>query len=175
MMKNSMTRVLVGVLSVIAGILAVLNPLSASIAATTLAGWALLIVGLLQGYSAWQSTGVKVRIGTGLGAAAALVMGLLLLFGSFAEGSLLRNLLGLLLLFSGAAKLWFARPLRHDPLFPVVIGVGVVSLLLGVVVFTGIPAFLAANLGRVLGIELIANGAALVVMSMAQRGSATTR
>ncbi|WP_162497479.1 hypothetical protein [Roseovarius dicentrarchi] len=67
------------------------------------------MTGVLQGYSAWRSTGI--------GAVAALVMGLLLLFGSFAEGSLLCNLLGLLLLVSGAAKLWFSRPLRNNPLF----------------------------------------------------------
>lgn len=174
-MKNSMTRVFVGVMSVIAGVLAVFNPLSASIAATTLTGWALVIVGVLQGYSAWQSTGIRVRAGTGIGAAAALVMGLLLLFGSFAEGSLLRILLGLLLLVSGAAKLWFSRALRKDPLFLGVAGAGAVSLLLGIVVLTGFPAFLSGNLGRVLGLELIANGVALIVLSMRQRTNATAR
>lgn len=174
-MKNSMTRIFVGVLSVIAGILAVLNPLSASIAATTLTGWALVIVGVLQGYSAWQSSGIKVRAGTGISAAAALIMGLLLLFGSFAEGSLLRMLLGLLLLVSGAAKLWLSRPLRDDPLFLVVVGTGAVSLLLGAVVLTGFPAFLAGNLGRVLGLELIVNGLALTVLSMRQRTNAAAR
>lgn len=165
-MKPSMTRIFVGVLSVIAGLLAVFNPLSASVAATTLTGWALVIVGALQGYSAWQSTGMRVRLGTGIGAAAALSMGLLLLFGSFAEGSFLRTLLGVLLLISGVAKLWFSRQLRQDPLFLVIIAAGVVSLLLGAAVLTGVPGFLARSLGVVLGLELMANGVALIVLSM---------
>ena len=56
--------------------------------------------------------------------------------------------------------------LGGDRLFFAIVAAGAVSLLLGLVLFTGIPAFLAGNLGRVLGLELIASGVALIVLSL---------
>ncbi|MCQ0091247.1 HdeD family acid-resistance protein [Roseovarius sp. M141] len=173
-MKNRTLWLCIGVISLIGGILALLNPLSASIAAATLAGWALLIIGALQGWSAWSSQGFKARTGAGIAAAAALLMGVLLVFGPFGDGSFLRYALTALLFISGAAKLWAARHVRGDGLFPVVIGAGAISVLLGLVILTTIPGFIAGNLGIVLGLELLANGAALVVLSLRHRRVAPT-
>ncbi|MBB3994832.1 uncharacterized membrane protein HdeD (DUF308 family) [Sulfitobacter undariae] len=168
-MKNWALWLCVGIISLIGGLLALFNPLSASIAATTLAGWALLFVGALQGWSAWKSAGFKARTGAGIAAAASLLMGLVLLFGPFGDGTFLRYALTALLIISGAAKLWAARHIRGDDLHLVVLGAGGVSVLLGLVVLTGFPGFLAGSLGAILGLELMANGAALVVLSLRRR------
>lgn len=165
-MNNRMLRLIIGGLALIGGIASLLNPLSASIAAATLAGWTLLIVGVLQGWATWTAQGLRATTGAGLSAAAALFMGILLLFGPFGDGTILQLVLGLLLLVSGAAKLWSARRLRGDSLIGAVLIAGAVSALLGVVVLTGIPTFLAGNLGIVLGLELLASGVALIVLTL---------
>lgn len=171
-MKNWLLWLIVGIISLIGGILALLNPVSASVAATTLAGWALVIVGGLQGYSAWKSQGFSATAGAGVAAVAALLMGLLLLFGPFGDGSFLRNVLVLLLAVSGAAKLWSARQIRGDELFAVVLAAGAVSIVLALVVLSGFPGFIAGNLGIILGLELLANGVALIVLSLKRRKDA---
>jgi len=171
-MKNWLLWLIVGLVSLIAGVLALLNPLSASVTAVTLAGWALLIIGALQAYSAWTSPGFRATASAGVAAVTALLMGVLLLFGPFGDGSFLRIALVLLLFISGAAKLWSARQIRGDDLFVVVLAAGAVSVLLGLVLLTGFPGLLAGNLGVILGLELLANGMALIVLALRRRKAA---
>lgn len=165
-MQNSFVWLIAGVVSLVGGTLALLNPLSASITATNLAGWVLLIVGCLQAYSAWVSQGFRARTGAGLSAAAALLMGASLVFGAFGDGSMLRILLSLLLFASGAAKLWSARQIRGDGMAVAVTIAGTVSLILGVVLLTGFLGSFAGRLGLILGAELLANGVALIVLAL---------
>ena len=58
-----------GIVALLGGLLALINPVSASVATVTLAGWALLIVAGLQGWAAWKSLTVTTRIRAGLIAA----------------------------------------------------------------------------------------------------------
>ncbi|MFX0543495.1 DUF308 domain-containing protein [Roseovarius sp. S4756] len=111
-MKNWYLKLLFGLVWIGAGIFALFNPFSAAVTAMTLAGWALLVVGMLQAYSARKSQGFSIRLGAGITAAAALFMGLLLLLGPFGDGTFLRLSLVVLLLVSGAAKLWSTYRMR---------------------------------------------------------------
>lgn len=157
-----------GAVSFIGGILALANPASASVTAITLAGWAFVIVAGLQGWAAWKSKGFKGTAIAGVLAALAGFMGLSLLLGPFGDGSLLRVLLGLLLLASGAAKLWAARGLKGDELMPILLGAGAVSVVLGLLVLFN----LSIGLGVLLGLELLANGVALVLLGLRQKNNA---
>lgn len=171
-MKNWFLWLVAGVLACVGGILALLNPLSAAVAATTLAGWALILMGGIQAYSAWKSEGFRPRLGAGLAAIVAFFMGVLLLLGPFGEGRFLQIALALLLIVSGVAKIWSARQIRGDRLFPAVLAAGAVSLLLGLAVLSGFPGVLATNLGVLLGLELLANGVTLVVLALSRRKTA---
>ena len=155
-----------GLAALAGGLLALINPAAASVATTTLAGWALLVVAGFQGWAAWKSESTTARIRAGLIAVAALFLGLSLLLGPFGDGSLMRMLVGLLLIASGAAKFWAGRAMRGAPNFPLVLGTAAVSVLIGVVVLFG----LNMNLGVLLGIKLLASGLALVLMAMHRRG-----
>lgn len=157
-----------GLAALAGGLLALINPAAASVATTTLAGWALLVVAGFQGWAAWKSESTTARIRAGLIAVAALFLGLSLLLGPFGDGSLMRMLVGLLLIASGAAKIWAGRSMKGAPNFPLVMGTGGVSALMGLVALFG----LNLNFGILLGIELLASGLALVLLAMHRRGQA---
>ncbi|MAU53489.1 MAG: hypothetical protein CMN17_14230 [Roseovarius sp.] len=161
-MKNWIFWLLAGLVALAGGGLGLLNPAAAQVASTTIAGWALLLMALLQGRAAWRSTALASRAGAALFAAAGLCLGLSLLLGPFGEGNLLRWLLGGLLLVSGAAKLWIGRRARADRLFVAVLAAGGLSGLLGALVLLGS----GLQLGTLLSLELMGSGVALVVMAL---------
>lgn len=161
-MKNWLWWLLAGIVALVGGVLGLINPNAAQITSTTIAGWALLAMGLLQGRAAWKSTALRERAGAALFAAAGLFLGLSLLLGPFGDGTFLRWLLGGLLVLGGLAKLWIGRRSATDPLFWAVIGAGALSALLGALVLFGA----ALQLGVILSLELSGSGAALVVMAL---------
>ncbi len=173
-MKHWLLWFLAGTVSFVGGLLALLNPMSASIAATTLAGWALLIVGGLQGYSAWKAQALRGTVGAALVSGSALFMGVIILWGPIGDGGIIRILLALLLIVSGGAILWSARQLRGDTLFPAVLVAGGIPVLLGLILLTGFPVFIADNLGIIIGIELLALGTALVALSLRRKKTVVT-
>ncbi|MEY8829245.1 HdeD family acid-resistance protein [Sedimentitalea sp. XS_ASV28] len=157
-------RLAAGAVALVGGLWGLFNPTAAQFASTTIAGWALLIVGLLQGRAAWQATEARERAGAILFAAAALFIGLSLVFGPFGDGSLLRTILSVLLLVSGAAKFWMGRALQGDPFFPVILVAAGVSAVLGALVLAGTQL----TLGFIVSLELLADGAALLVLGLRQ-------
>lgn len=161
-MTNWIWWLLAGGVALAGGILGLLNPTAAQVTSTTIAGWALVIMALLQGRAALKSTAFRERAGAGIFAAAGLFLGLSLLLGPFGDGTVLRWLLGGLLVVGGAAKLWIGRRCATDPLFWVVIGAGALSVLLGGLVLIGA----SLQLGVILSFELLGSGAALIVMAL---------
>lgn len=161
-MKNATWWLLAGIVAILGGGLGLLKPNAAQIASTTIAGWALLLMALLQGRAAYRSAALRERAGAGIFALAGLFLGLSLLIGPLGDGTLLRWLLGGLLLAGGAAKLWIGRRCTRDSLFWGVIGAGSLSLMLGAMVLMGTPL----QLGTLLSLELLGSGVALIVMSL---------
>lgn len=164
-MKSWLPMMAAGLASLLGGLVALINPASASVATTTLVGWVLLIVAGFQGWAAWKSETTGARVRAGLIAAASLFLGLSMLWGPFGDGSLMQILIGLLLLASGGAKIWAGRAMQGEPNFPLVMGTGAVSALTGLVVLFG----LNLNFGILLAIELLASGLALVLLAMHRR------
>ena len=161
-MKNWLWWLLAGLVALAGGVLGLLNPAAAQIASTTIAGWALVAMALLQGRAAWTSTAFRERAGAAVFAGAGLFLGLSLLMGPFGDGTLLRWLLGGLLLVGGLAKLWIGRRCRADPLFWVAVAAGALSIVMGGLILAG-PG---PQLGVILSLELLGSGAALVVMAL---------
>ena len=73
------TMLMAGLAALAGGFLALINPVSASVATATLAGWALLIVAVVQGWGAWKAEQRRPRIRAGLIAAVSAFLGLSLL------------------------------------------------------------------------------------------------
>lgn len=161
-MRNWLWWLLAGLVALVGGLLGLINPNAAQIASTTIVGWALVLMALLQGRAAWMSTAFRERAGAVLFAAAGLFLGLSLLMGPFGDGMLLRWLLGGLLLIGGLAKLWIGRRYRTDPMFWAVLVAGGLSVLLAGMVLFGVTL----QLGVILSLELLGSGAALIVMAL---------
>jgi uncharacterized membrane protein HdeD (DUF308 family) len=161
-MKNWLWWLLAGLVALAGGVLGLVNPNAAQIASTTIAGWALVLMALLQARAAWKSSALRERAGAGLFASAGLFLGLSLLLGPFGDGTLLRWLLGGLLIVGGLAKLWIGRRYRTDPLFWAVVAAGALSILLGALILFGANL----QLGVILSLELLGSGVALIAMAL---------
>ncbi|NHQ75787.1 hypothetical protein HAT86_15145 [Roseovarius gahaiensis] len=168
-MKNWLWWLLAGLVALVGGVLGLINPNAAQITSTTIAGWALVMMGLFQGCAGWNSTAFRERAGAGLLAATGLFIGLSLLIGPFGDGTLLRWILGGLLVVSGLAKLWVGLRYHNDKLFWAVIGAGGLSIVLGLYVLAGG----GLKLGFILSLELLGSGTALVVMAVRKEKSVT--
>ena len=153
----------------IGGLLALFNPMSAAITATTLGGLALLFVAGLQGYSAWQTRELRGTVSSIIVSGSALLMAIILLWGPLGNGGLVRFVLCLLLFASGGVILWWGRSLNKDKVFPAIMASGAVPILLGLAVLFGFPAFIAGNFGIIVGLELIALGSALMLLALRRK------
>ena len=70
-MTGIKVRLAAGAVALVGGLWGLFNPTAAQFASTTIAGWALLVVGLLQGRAAWQAAEARERAGAILFSAAA--------------------------------------------------------------------------------------------------------
>ncbi|MFV0408743.1 MAG: DUF308 domain-containing protein [Paracoccus sp. (in: a-proteobacteria)] len=168
-MKSWAAMMAAGLAALIGGLLALINPIGASIATITLVGWAMLVVAALQGWAAWKSEDTSGRIRAGAIAAGAALLGLILLIGNPGESWLIRLLISLLLLASGAAKIYAARAMPGEENMPLVVGSGCVSVVMGLLVMFG----LNLSFGIILGLELLATGLALILLAMHRKNRAT--
>lgn len=161
-MKNWLWWLMAGLVALVGGVLGLISPNAAQITSTTIAGWVLVLMALLQIKATWKSSAFRERAGAGLFAAAGLFLGLSLLIGPFGDGTLLRWLLSGLLAVTGLAKLWVGRRCKTDRLFWPVIGAGALSVLLSLIVLLGVEL----KLGIIMSLELLGSGVTLVVMAL---------
>ncbi|WP_306152077.1 DUF308 domain-containing protein [Roseovarius sp. MMSF_3281] len=169
-MKTRVSQAGAGIVALVGGLLGLLNPITAQIASTTIAGFALVIMGLLQGRTALHPENMKERVGAAIFAVAGLFLGLSLLFGAFGNGSLLSFILGTLLLVSGAAKLWLSRILENGSFSYTLIALGFVSVVLGLLVFASVEM----RLGFILSFELLVDGVALLILALCRKDPKAT-
>ncbi|QFT58009.1 acid-resistance membrane protein [Sulfitobacter sp. THAF37] len=158
-MKTWLTLVLLGVLLVIGGILAIANPLAASIAVTTLVGVFFLLGGVLQLWLLFKN-------GTGFDGALnwvialiTLVVGVWLLANPLEGTVSLAIVVGVGFVISGIARIiWASRAGRGTSAFVPLLLSGAASLLVGVVIFSDFQSLATQVLGLLLGIQLVMDG-----------------
>lgn len=151
-----------GILAVIGGVLAVLNPLAASITVEQLTGWLFLFVGVL----------IVVAVLRGGAGGQRLIAGLFgLLIGLLGVDLLLRPLEGLvtltvtvavLFLASGLIKLALAWAGRETRIFWWMLVSGALSVLLAIFVFANLPEASESLLGLMLAFDLISTGVSMI-------------
>ena len=156
-------------ISIIGGVLALLNPFGATIFAVTLAGWIFLIQGAVQVVHSFRIrdwSGFMWSLGLGV---LSLIVGVVLVADPLAGSVSLTLLVAILFLVTGIAKAMFAFSLRPVGGWAWVLLSGLVSVLLGVMILANFPAAAATILGLLLGVELLSNGVLFMFVALGLR------
>ncbi|MEO3385859.1 HdeD family acid-resistance protein [Mesorhizobium sp. CAU 1741] len=156
-------------ISLIGGVLALLNPFAATLAATLMAGWAFILLGGMQVIQSFQVQGWGGFLWALLFGVLTLVVGLSLVFNPLAGMVSLTLLVAVLFLATGIAKIMYALSLRSISGWGWVLFSGIVSLALGILILADFPWAAASVLGILLGVELISNGVLFMVMALGLR------
>lgn len=172
-MKSPVLMMGIGALSVIAGVVALLNPLAATLTAELLTGYLFIAIGLLMLLSiffddSWGSRLLSLILGL-----AVLAIGINLVNKPL-EGILqLTVVVALLMIFIGALRIVFAFWMPATSVKILLIVAGLVSVALGAMILTSFPFSATVVLGILLGIELISNGISLFVLGLVARDQAS--
>lgn len=161
--------VLFGVISLIGGILALANPLAATLAATVLAGWVFTLLGVLQVIQAFRVPGWPGFIWALLFGILVLAVGLSLIFNPLAGMVSLTLLVAVLFIVIGAVKAMYSFSLRPISGWGWVLASGLVSVVLGVMILANFPWSAVTVLGILLAIELISNGVLFLLLGLGLR------
>jgi uncharacterized membrane protein HdeD (DUF308 family) len=160
---------LIGAVTLLGGIFALLNPFAATLAATTLAAWIFLFTGVLQIVGVFQTAGWGARLWGLILALAFLWLGITILGNPLKGVISLTIMAGLMFVATGIAKIIFAFRIRGSGYFVWALLSGVVSLILGAMVFTNFPQSAAVVLGVLLAVELISTGITLISFALLLR------
>jgi uncharacterized membrane protein HdeD (DUF308 family) len=156
-----------GILLSTLGVLAVLVPAVASVAATLVFGWILLVSGVLGLFTTFRGRGLPGFWWSLLSAIVGIVAGVLLL-GWPAQGVFsLTSVLIAFLLVEGAVTILYALEHRTGPTrWGFMLASGIVDVVLGVILFAGLPGTAVWALGLLIGINMFFGGWALILMAL---------
>ncbi|MEQ1955547.1 HdeD family acid-resistance protein [Mesorhizobium sp. CN2-181] len=162
---------LLGIISLIGGILALANPFAATMAAVFLAGWTFLLFGVLQIVHAFSTKGWTGFLWSLLLGIITAAVGVSLLTNPTAGAISLTMLVAILFLVLGVVKLMYAFSLRPVSGWIFAALSGVISIVLGLMILSNFPYSAAAVLGILLAIELLSNGVFLLVVALGLRNA----
>jgi uncharacterized membrane protein HdeD (DUF308 family) len=159
--RHSLWYLVQGGLMIVGGVLALLYPVISSVAVVALLGWVLIISGIVQGISIIGARSVPHFWLQLVSVVLSIIVGLLFLSNP-SEGLLtLSFLLIVFFMVEGIAKVIFALTIRPFPNWGWVLGSGVLGILIALILWASMPVTAIWLLGVLLGIQLIAEGAAL--------------
>jgi uncharacterized membrane protein HdeD (DUF308 family) len=162
----------IGVLSLIAGALAIVVPAAASVAMSIFTGWLLAFAGVLMGVYAFSRHARRARDHRAvlvLSAALTLLVGLYLLIFPLSGAITLTFLLAVWFFGIGALELIGAWRARDLPGVGLIALHGAVSLILGLLIALSLPSSAAWAIGLLVGVNLIFWGVRTLVLGTALR------
>ena len=164
-----------GILLIVLGAFAVLVPAVASVAATIVFGWILLLsglIGLVATLRARQAPGFGWSL---LSAVIGIAAGIILLAMPLQGTLSLTAVLIAFLLIEGVASILYALEHRKGSSgrWSWMLASGIVDLVLGLILLAGLPGTAVWALGLLIGINMIFGGWALVWMALHARSEAT--
>ncbi|WBU60107.1 HdeD family acid-resistance protein [Paracoccus albus] len=164
-MAGKIFWIIIGCLSILAGFLALANPLAATITAEQVAGWSFLFIGILQIVAVFQQTTWGGRIWVILLGVLFVLLGISLIANPLEGVITLTLTVAALFLVTGIFKIVLSFSLRGVPAFWLVLLSGAVSVILAVMIFGNFPASALTILGILLAVELISSGISLIALS----------
>ncbi len=160
-----------GVISLIGGFLCFANPLAATITADYLAGFFFLVLGIAQIVQAFSIRGWGGFLWTVAVGLLTLLVGGVLIANPVQGAATLTLLVGVLLFLLGGAKIAYSISLRPASGWVWVLLSGVLSVVLGILIFSNFPWAAVTVLGLFLGVELTFNGVMLLMTGWSLRNS----
>ncbi len=161
-----------GIFSILVGIFAIAFPLAASMAIEQ-------VIGIILVLSAVFSIGAVVSGGEKTHRASTVVLALIRLAAGLALLVYLKQgvvtltvVLSIFFLAEGATFIISSLALRHNRSWPLILANGLVALVLGGMIFNGLPASSAWAIGLLYGINSIFYGVTLLSFAAAHRASA---
>lgn len=167
-MSNWLFLTVLGIISIIAGVLALFNPFPASLAAVQLAAWAFLIVGALQIFEAFRAESWGGKLWTLLLGVVAVAVAINLFGKPLAGLVTLTMVLGIMFIVSGIFKFIVGLKIHKTEFKILVLISGAASLIIGLIIMSNFPASAATSLGILLGIELISNGVSATALGLSR-------
>lgn len=161
--------VALGIISIIVGIVALLNPFPASFAVEQLAAWAFLILGGVQIFEAYRAESWGGKLWTLLLGVIAVCIGLNLLVEPLSGLVTLTLVLGSMFIVSGIFKFIVGWRVHKTEFKIAVLISGGISLILGLIILSNFQAYAATILGILLGIELIFSGVSAVAFGLSRK------
>ena len=160
-----------GIALVILGVLAIMAPTIASVAATVLFGWILLlsgVIGLIATLRARAAPGFGWSL---LSALVGIAAGVLLLGWPLSGAESLTAVLIAFLLLEGAVSILYALEHRKAPSgrWGWMLASGILDILLGLLLLIGLPGTALWALGLLVGINMLFGGWALILMALHAR------
>ena len=172
-MTNWIWWLLAGTLSVLGGVVALANPFAATLTVEVLTGLFFLVIGALTLASAFREKALGGRVLAVLVGAGLLFLGFSLALNPLRGIVALTFVVASLLMIVGVFRILFAfAPQAAAVRVPLVIA-GVISIVLGGMIFANLPQSSAVTLGILLAVELISNGVSMVLYALSRRSSAS--
>ncbi|MEM6422680.1 MAG: DUF308 domain-containing protein [Pseudomonadota bacterium] len=159
----------IGIAMVLGGFLTFLMPVAASVAATLMAGIAMLAGGMLQAAHAWQCEGWKGRLFYAACAALYLIGAFVLLVKPLAGLVALTLLAIAFIIANGVTRLIVAFQMRPAEGWDWLALAGGLSVGLGVLLYGLFPGVSLWLLGLLLGISFVTEGAAYIAVALAAK------
>lgn len=163
--------VALGIISLVGGFLALINPFAATLAAVFLAGWTFLILGVLQIVQAFRVRGWGGFLWALLFGILTLAVGFVLLLDPLAGTFSLTFVVAIIFLFTGVVKAFYAFSVRPTSGWGWALLSAVISVVLGVLILANFPVAAVTVLGVLLAVELISNGVLFLLLGLGMRGS----
>lgn len=158
-----------GIISLVGGFLCFSNPLEATITADYIAAFFFILLGvaqIVQAFSIREWGGFLWTIAVGL---LTLLVGAVLIGNPVAGAASLTVLVGILMFLLGGAKIAYSMSLKPVSGWVWVLISGLLSVVLGIIIFTNFPWAAITVLGLFLGVELTFNGVTLLMTGWALR------
>ncbi|WP_346289783.1 HdeD family acid-resistance protein [Sphaerothrix gracilis] len=169
LLKGSRWGVILGIVMIVLGVIAIALPAVASLAATFIFGWLILLSGIAQAIYAFQSRRAgQIALKLILGLLYAIA-GLVILLNLFEGALAIAFVLGVFILVQGIFKVILAFRLKPAASWGWVLINGILGIVLGILIWNQWPFEALWILGLLLGITLFIDGLALSLFSLAAR------
>ena len=159
-----------GILMIILGVVAMAAPVVATIAIQVMLGWLLVISGIAEGIHAFMVKEWRGFLLELLSAVLYLGVGLMLLVDPLKGAVALTLILAVFLLVEGIFKIITALRVREHRGWGWLLASGIVSVVLGVLIWAQWPASGLWVIGLLVGIQLLFTGWSLVMLALVARG-----